>query len=91
MTRNRNFAAASSAEIHDVREREIAILFQEPVTELNAVTRIGRQSAEAIRTHESKLSKAGFRARGPYPRQLVWRIAPAHDDDNSSSGPAPAR
>jgi oligopeptide/dipeptide ABC transporter ATP-binding protein len=43
--------------IRDVRGKEISMIFQEPMTSLNPVMRIGVQIEEAIRTHEPALSK----------------------------------
>src|SRR5262249_1613806 len=39
-------------EMQKIRSREIAIVFQEPMTSLNPVYRIGDQIAEVIRLHE---------------------------------------
>ena len=39
-----------------MRGREIAMIFQEPMTSLNPVTRVGSQIEEAILAHESKIA-----------------------------------
>ncbi len=46
-----------------VRGREIAMVFQEPMTSLNPVMRMGAQIAEAIRAHEPSLGKSQVRSR----------------------------
>lgn len=58
-----NLLTASPAHIRALRGREIAMVFQEPMTALNPVMRIGAQIAEGIRTHEPKLSQTEIRSR----------------------------
>ena len=48
--------------IRDIRGRDIAMIFQEPMSSLSPVHRIGDQIGEVIRVHE-KVSKAEARAR----------------------------
>jgi peptide/nickel transport system ATP-binding protein len=43
----------SEAEMRKVRGREIAMIFQEPMTALNPVLTIGNQIIEAVRAHEN--------------------------------------
>ena len=58
-----NLIAASATRIRALRGREIAMIFQEPMTALNPVMRIDAQIAEAIRVHEPKLDQTEIRAR----------------------------
>lgn len=51
-----NLIGASSKRIHRVRGGEIGVIFQEPMTALNPVHRIGRQITESI-FHHKKVTK----------------------------------
>ena len=48
------------AAMRQVRGGEISMIFQEPMTSLNPVTRVGDQVVEAIRLHESTLRRAAL-------------------------------
>jgi oligopeptide/dipeptide ABC transporter ATP-binding protein len=48
----RNILASPAEELRAIRGRDIAMIFQEPMTALNPVLRVGEQVAEAIRVHE---------------------------------------
>jgi peptide/nickel transport system permease protein len=53
----------SEREWRDVRGGEIAMVFQEPMTSLNPVMRIGAQIEEAIRAHHSQLQTGEVKRR----------------------------
>ncbi len=58
-----NLVTASAARMRSFRGREMAMIFQEPMTALNPVMRIGAQIAEAIRVHEPTLREAEIQVR----------------------------
>jgi oligopeptide/dipeptide ABC transporter ATP-binding protein len=62
--KGRNLLTLGETALRDVRGNEIAMIFQDPMTSLNPVYRVGDQIVEAIRTHE-KVEK------GPAKRRAV--------------------
>jgi oligopeptide/dipeptide ABC transporter ATP-binding protein len=59
----RSLVGLSEREWRRVRGREIAMVFQEPMTALNPVMRAGAQIEEAIRAHETALDASEVRRR----------------------------
>src|SRR5438105_9722849 len=58
----RDLLALSEAEMREVRGAGISLIFQEPMTALNPVMRVGDQIAEALLVH-GKATRAGATAR----------------------------
>jgi oligopeptide/dipeptide ABC transporter ATP-binding protein len=54
----KNLAAASEAELREVRGREISMVFQDPMTSLNPLHSVGRQMDEVLRLHTDLDAKA---------------------------------
>jgi peptide/nickel transport system ATP-binding protein len=50
--RGRDLVPLGEAEMRKIRAKEIAIVFQEPMTSLNPVYTVGEQIAEVVRLHE---------------------------------------
>jgi oligopeptide/dipeptide ABC transporter ATP-binding protein len=71
-TGNQNILASSPEELRAIRGRDIAMIFQEPMTALNPVLRVGEQVAEAIRVHEPGASEKEIQSRV---RQALERAA----------------
>src|SRR5205085_7064602 len=77
--KGRDLVMAGSEEMRTIRAKEIAIVFQEPMTSLNPVFTVGDQIAESIRLHEGLSRKAALEravemlalVRIPTPQQRV--------------------
>ncbi|HEY2657770.1 MAG TPA: ABC transporter ATP-binding protein [Solirubrobacteraceae bacterium] len=54
---DRELVTASDADLRRVRGGEIAMIFQDPMSSLNPVYRVGWQIVEQIRTHNPKISR----------------------------------
>ncbi len=61
--RERELIGASATELQKVRGAEIAMIFQDPMTSLNPVYRVGAQIVEAIQAHRPETSKEQARER----------------------------
>ena len=62
--KGRDLVALSEKQMRDVRGNDIAMVFQEPMTSLNPVFRIGAQVAEAIRIHRKVGKKEAWKQAG---------------------------
>jgi oligopeptide transport system ATP-binding protein len=58
--RGRDLRALSEDEMRDVRGNDIAMIFQDPMTSLNPVFKVGNQIAEAITLHQDKSEKEAW-------------------------------
>jgi oligopeptide/dipeptide ABC transporter ATP-binding protein len=62
--KGRNLAAIPEKEMRSVRGNDIAMVFQEPMTSLNPVFKIGAQVSEAIRIHRKVGKKEAWKQAG---------------------------
>src|ERR1700730_6830222 len=61
--KGRDLSTLSSAELRRLRGGELAMIFQDPMTSLNPVIRIGKQIGEMIKQHNSGLGRSAIRRR----------------------------
>lgn len=54
---NKNIVVLSPDEVHEIRGNRISMIFQEPMTALNPVHKIGKQISEMFRLHYRDLTK----------------------------------
>ena len=103
--KGRDLLKLEPGQMREVRGSEIAMIFQDPMTSLNPVYRVGWQIAEQVRAHE-KVSKAVAHRRAiellesvgiPEPRAprrglsapVLGRHAPARDDRDGALAAIP--
>jgi peptide/nickel transport system ATP-binding protein len=75
---------ASESELRRIRGARIAMVFQDPMSSLNPVQRIGDQIAEQIRAHERHTSKREARDRAV---ELMERVGIPHAGERVRSYP----
>jgi oligopeptide/dipeptide ABC transporter ATP-binding protein len=73
----RDLLSLRRTDLEHVRGEEIAMIFQDPMTALNPVLKVGDQLAEAIRVHHPKVDKEELRRRGVELLDLVGVPNPA--------------
>jgi peptide/nickel transport system ATP-binding protein len=61
--RGRDLSSLTGDEMRDLRGRELAMIFQDPLTSLNPVFTIGRQMVDVQRAHRRDASRAELRKR----------------------------
>jgi peptide/nickel transport system ATP-binding protein len=84
MFEGRDLVTASEEELRRVRGNEIAMIFQDPMSSLDPVYRVGKQIVEQIRVHEPNVSKADAMDRAI---ELMERVGIPHARDRAQSYP----
>ena len=59
--KGRDLLAVSKEEMSDIRGNDIAMIFQDPMTSLNPVSKVGDQIAEVIRRHQGKSKRESWK------------------------------
>ncbi len=70
LLRGQDIVKCTNSELNQIRGKEISMIFQEPMTALNPVFKVGEQIAETIRVHEG-LSRSHARRRALELLELV--------------------
>ncbi len=78
--RGRDLVTASDDELRRIRGDEIAMIFQDPLSSLHPLYRVGAQIAEAVRAHR-KVSRAAARSRAVELLGLVGIAEPGRRAD----------
>jgi peptide/nickel transport system ATP-binding protein len=76
-----DLAELTPGQLRDVRGRDISMVFQEPMSSLNPVLRIGKQITEVLRRHE-RMSRTAARERAVELLSLVGIPAPERRIDD---------
>jgi oligopeptide/dipeptide ABC transporter ATP-binding protein len=79
----RNLLALDRRELEDIRGRDIAMIFQDPMTSLNPVKTVGDQITETLRRH-NKLGRREARARSV---ELLAEVGIARPAERSGAFP----
>ena len=79
--KGRDITALEKTQMYEVRGREIAMIFQDPMTSLNPVYTIGDQIVEAIRTHYDVSQREARRRAADLLRQVGISNAARRMDD----------
>ena len=58
--RGRELVGLNEAVMREIRGNEISVIFQEPMTSLNPVMRVGRQIAEPLMLHQGLSKRAAY-------------------------------
>jgi oligopeptide/dipeptide ABC transporter ATP-binding protein len=82
--RGRDLTQISESEMQEVRGQEIAMIFQDPMTSLNPVYRVGSQIIEMIQAHEPNIAKAQARRRAV---DLLRQVGIPHPAERVDSYP----
>jgi peptide/nickel transport system ATP-binding protein len=80
----RDLISASESDLQNVRGPGIAMVFQDPMSSLNPVYRIGKQIVEQIRAHDTKITKAAAMDRAV---ELMERVGVPRAGDRLRSYP----
>ena len=73
--KGRDLTKCTSREMEKVRGKEIAMIFQEPMTSLNPVYTVGKQIEEMLRNHQ-QISKKEAREKAIHMLELVGIPSP---------------
>lgn len=82
--RGRDIGALSQRELRALRGSEIGMIFQDPMTALNPLKKIGKQVVEALKLHDRSLSRGDARERAT---ALLAEVSLPHPEDRMNQYP----